>query len=71
MERRNRPVMFYIEPYLYDILKEIAKGFDMSASAYIRSMILKDLMRKDRLPPALKDGLLVGMQSLLDEAEVA
>jgi len=49
MEAKIRQLMVNVEPTLYDMILQVIGQEDISASAYLRSLVVKDLMERQLL----------------------
>lgn len=66
-EPRQTPVTVYIEPSLWILAQKVLNERDITASSYIRNLVIEDLRKRGILTPDLLAGLLTGtnMDSLL------
>lgn len=57
-EPKAAMVVVHIEPSLDDVLECIVRELDDTRSTYMRELLIKDAIRRDRLPADLRSRLL-------------
>ena len=62
-ETRDRQIMVNIEPTFYDALQGAVTKEDMSLSAYVRNLILKDLLDRGLITDRMVTMVVLGKAS--------
>jgi hypothetical protein len=62
-EVKDRQVMTNLEPTFYEIMQKVLIKEDMSASSYLRSLVIKDLQRRGLVTEDVLASVLLGRGS--------
>jgi hypothetical protein len=69
VERRNRRLLSNVEEIVFQtVAQKIVGPNNMTFSDYVRALIIKDLDKRQLLPPIAKDALLMGIEHINVEA---